>query len=340
MACKTRNVCQDQPMLKTLPPLEITVLRDLRADPLSPAPLCLSAARGLVRVKGRLFIPADGLFQLGMVEEAPEAPEAEVALALSLIPLFDGPPPAATTFRAKGKPRLHKPDLDTLATLPPLPGCPHGALLALACGAHLPRETGLLIVLDAQGHVTERLAHIDLGPVYEPLRQRFDDLNIEGVFFASGELRLLHRGNRGDARNACITFDMNHIGPWLTGQSPLPPPVKAVQKVALGNLPGALAGFPLGLTDGAALPGGAWAFSAVAVQPRHHAQAGECVGSVVGVVGPDGKVQQMHTLAGALNVTGIAAQVEGSTVVLTLVTTAADRQQPAQLLRVSLVHSN
>jgi hypothetical protein len=85
---------------------------------------------------------------------------------------------------------------------------------------------------------------------------------------------------------------------------------------------------PLGLTDGAALAGGAWVFSAVAQQAD-----GTCVGSAVGVVGPDGVVRQVHRLQGAPRVEGLVAKEEGDEVVLTLVTDPGNPAQAAQVLQ-------
>lgn len=319
-------------------------LRDLTVDPgLNPnGQPHLSAASGLVRVKGRLYVVADGEFHVGLVSESevssdqsavpgvspPSAPSSPI----TLVRLFEGNLPYDKTKR-----RLAKPDLETLCALPALPGCPHGALLALASGLNMKRETGVLIALDAQGGLTERLAHINLAALYDPLRKRLDDLNIEGVFLASGELRLLQRGNRGNAhhpRNACITYDWSLLVPWLVGQSPKAPPIKSIRPIMLGDKDGV----PLCLTDGAALPGGGWAFCAVAENNRRNsAEDGPCAGSAVGVVGPEGKIRQLHWLQGAPKVEGVVTEVaaDGS-LVLTLVTDGDDPAVASQLLRVQL----
>jgi hypothetical protein len=308
------------------------ILRDLSIDPsLHPRGLAhLSAASGLTRVKGRLFVVADGEFNMGLVSEEPVTAD-QPAAPISLVRLFEGNLPHDPMKR-----RLAKPDLETLCALPPLPGCPHGALLALPSGANMKRETGVLIALDAQGGVTERLAHINLAALYDPLRKRLDDLNIEGVFLASGELRLLQRGNRGNAhhpRNACITYDWALLAPWLVGQSTKAPPAKSIRPVVLGDIDGV----PLNLTDGAALPGGGWAFCAVAENNRRNPKDGPCAGSAVGVVGPEGKLRQMHWLQGGPKVEGVVTEVaEDNSLVLTLVTDADNAAMPAQLLRVTL----
>jgi hypothetical protein len=244
-----------------------------------------------------------------------------------LVRLFEGELP-----RNKAQRKVAKPDLETLAALPALPGCPFGALLALGSGSRPTRETGVLLALGADGALTGRIAHVDLSGLYAPLRRQFADLNIEGAFVTSGELRLLQRGNQRDPRNACIGFDWNQVVPWLAGQQPQPPQAKAVQMITLGNIDGV----PLSLTDGAALDHGAWAFCAVAENTADSFHDGPCAGSVVGVVEADGSLRQVHRLSGNPKVEGIAVQALGHGLVLTLVTDADDPAKASQLLRVTM----
>ena len=305
-------------------------LRDLMVDPCQhPRGLPhLSAASGLVRVQHHLYVVADDELHLGVFDDI-ESPDAQRLPSPfgELVRLFDGDLPSDKALR-----KLAKPDLETLAVLPPVPGCPYGALLALGSGSRGTRETGVLMAMDAAGRLSGRVAHIDLSALYAPLRAQFSDLNIEGAFVCSGELRLLQRGNQGDAHNACIRFDWNQAVPWLVEPgSPAPKP-KAVQIVTLGDINGV----GLSLTDGAALDHGAWAFCAVAENTKDSFHDGACGGSVVGVVAADGQVIQVQGLSGAPKVEGLAVQVAGSNLALTLVTDADDPAVAAQLLRVKM----
>ena len=305
-------------------------LRDLTVDPRQhPRGLPhLSAASGLVRVKHRLYVVADDELHLGVFDDIESPGASPVPSSLGeLVRMFEGELPGDKALR-----KLAKPDLETLAVLPPVPGCPFGALLALGSGSRHTRETAVLMEMDAAGRLSGRVGHIDLSALYAPLRAQFPDLNIEGAFVSSGELRLLQRGNQGDARNACIRFDWNQIVPWLTAQGMSPPRPKAVQMITLGDINGVC----LSLTDGAALDHGAWAFCAVAENTADSFQDGACAGSVVGVVGSDGQVIQVHQLQGAPKVEGLAVKVSGSELVLTLVTDADDPDIAAQLLRVRM----
>ena len=305
-------------------------VRNLNLDPqLHPhGQAHLGAASALVRVHGWLYVVADDEHHLGMFEEA-----GPTDTPVQLLRLFDGDLPIDKSKRKKAKP-----DLETLAllpALPALPGCPHGALLALGSGSRPTRQVGVLVALDAHGVATGRMSQIDFSGLYAPLRSRFRDLNIEGAFLASGELRLLQRGNKADARNACISFDWNQVAHWLAGRRPEPPAVKSVVEVELG----AADGVPLGLTDGAALPGGAWVFCAVAENTASSFHDGACAGSAVGVIGPDGKLRQILGLRGAPKVEGIAVRFEGHELVLTLVTDADDPAVASQLLEVRFAYA-
>lgn len=312
------------------------LIQTLRIDPAQHprGQAHLSAASGLVRVRQRLYVVADDELHLGMFNEptavpAERSPDRETEHPTgSLLRLLDGDLP-----RDKGKRKKAKPDFESLVHLPPLPGCPAGALLALGSGSKPNREAGVLIALDAQGQPNGRMAAVDLTALYAPLRKRFTDLNIEGALLVSGELLLLQRGNKGHALNASIRYDWNLVAPWLAGLQALPPVAKSVQLLELGSV----GDVPLGFTDGAALHGGAWAFSAVAESTDNSYLDGACVASAIGVIGADGSLQSLHLLDGAPKVEGLAVVAEaGGDWVCTLVTDPDDPSMAAQLLQVRL----
>jgi hypothetical protein len=307
------------------PSLQPTLIQQLLLDPQTHprAQGHLSAASGLVRRGRRLIVVADDELHLGLFEESahsdtPAAPGA-------LLRLLEGELPAA-----KGERKKAKPDLETLALLPPLPGCPAGALLAFGSGSKPRRNTGVLVALDVQGAPNGRMARVDLTALYAPLRKQFPDLNIEGALVVSGELLLLQRGNQGDARSACIRYDWNAMAPWLAGTQPQVPAVKRVQIMRLGSVDGV----PLGLTDAAPLDGGSWMFCAVAERTDNSVDDGACVGAAIGLVGPDGALGPLYPLIGSPKVEGIAVQVDGSDWLVTLVTDPDDPAVASQVLRV------
>ncbi|MBA3058514.1 MAG: hypothetical protein KJ614_06095 [Gammaproteobacteria bacterium] len=292
----------------------------------------LSAASGLVRMRQRLYVVADDELHLAMFDDPGSAPTTAAADSTgpavgTLLRLLEGDLP-----KDAGKRKKAKPDFESLAALPPLPGCPAGALLALGSGSRPNRETGVLIALNAQGVPNGRMAQVDLAALYAPLHKRFADLNIEGALVVSGELLLLQRGNKGHAVNACIRYDWNLMAPWLAGLQPKAPAAKSVQLLELGLVEGV----PLGFSDGAALHGGAWAFSAVAESTDDSYLDGACVGSAIGTVGADGELQRLHLLHGAPKVEGLAVLADGDGWLCTLVTDPDDPAVAAQMLQVRL----
>lgn len=301
------------------------LLRHLTLDPRSHprGQPHLSSASGLALAQGRWHLIADDEHHLASLDAQGGADGP-----LHMLRLFEGDLP-----RGKGKRKDAKPDLETLANLPPLPGFPHGALLALGSGSRPTRQRGVLLALSAPGSPAPfagQPAQIDLSLLYAPLRQQFADLNIEGAFVAGGELRLLQRGNKGEARNACIGFAWSQIAAWLSGQQRSAPAPTKVQMIELGMIDGV----PLGLTDAAPLAGGAWAFSAVAEDTQNSYLDGACAGSVIGIAGPDGALLAMHRLQGAPKVEGIHALRQGGELILTMVTDADDPEIASQMLQV------
>lgn len=285
----------------------------------------LSAASGLVRSGAQLFVVADDELHLGVFGDTLGGGGA--LQPGRLLRLLAGDLPAD-----KGPRKKAKPDFETLALLPPLPGCACGALLALGSGSRPNRETGVLLALAAPGVLNGRTAIVPLAALYAPLRKRFADLNIEGAWVSSGELLLLQRGNKGDARSACIRYDWNLMAPWLAGLQPLQPAAKSIQILNLGSVDGV----PLSLTDGVPLPNGEWMFSAVAEDTADSVADGACVASALGVVTPEGQVRRCITLQGAPKVEGIAVQTEGDDWVVTLVTDPDDPTVASQCLMVRM----
>lgn len=102
--------------------LEVRVVRTLSIET-GAALGHLSAASGLVQARQRLFVVADDEHMLAVFDLSGER-------AGRLQRLFAGELPDKPKAR-----KAAKPDLEALAHLPPWPGCPHGALLALGASA-------------------------------------------------------------------------------------------------------------------------------------------------------------------------------------------------------------
>lgn len=129
--------------------------------------------------------------------------------------------------------------------------------------------------------------------------------------------------------NACIGYSLKELHDWLGGRRRAPPLPLQIDRLDLGDV----AGVPLGFTDGAALPGGGWIFSAVAEDTEDNFNDGPCAGSAIGWVGSDGELQRLEPLAGCPKVEGIAL-ADGRR--LLMVTDSDDPAIASQLLAVDL----
>jgi hypothetical protein len=280
----------------------------------------LSAASGLVCAHGRVHVVADDELHLGVFDDA--------AAPGRLVRLFDGDLPAGKKARKRAKP-----DLETLLHLPPGPGWPHGALLALGSGSRPQRERGALLTFDASGHLAAVPHSIDLAPLYGPLRSRFDDLNVEGALRLGDELVLLQRGNGAAGVNAALHYGWSEVEALLRGGAAAALPPCTEHRFALGQVDNV----PLGFTDGVAWPGpsGAcrWLFTAAAEDTDNSYLDGGCAGSVLGLADAQGRLLWMRPLAGRHKVEGVDARAEPGGLALCLVTDADDPAQASVLWR-------
>ncbi len=281
----------------------------------------LSAASGLVRTQGRIYVIADDEHHLAVFDEpAPHSPGR-------MIRLLEGDLPASTKKR-----KARKADLESLAHLPAMPGLPSGALLALGSGSRANRHAGMLMPLAADGRLEGSVRRLDLKPLYGPLRDQLTELNIEGSMVIGDELLLLQRGNQGGGSNGSIHLALADVLPWMRGETDDPIPGASFRPYDLGTIEGT----PLCFTDGAPLPGGGWMFSAVAEQTDDSYADGALLGAAIGVIDAAGNLQCMWPLAPGFKVEGIAAEGVDGMVVVTMVTDADDPEIPSQLLSVTL----
>jgi hypothetical protein len=302
--------------------LALTPLRALTVDPASHprAQPHLSAASGLVCAHGRVHVVADDELHLGVFDDA-SAPGR-------LVRLFDGSLPSDKKARKRAKP-----DLETLLHLPPGPGWPQGALLALGSGSRPQRERGALLTFETSGQLAVPPRSIDLTPLYGPLRSRFDDLNIEGAFLLASDFVLLQRGNGRLGVNAALHYRWSDVQSLLGGDTGAELTPQAEHRFALGDL----GGVPLGFTDGVAWPGsagaGRWLFCAAAEDTDNSYLDGGCAGSVLGLADRQGRLLWLRPLAGRHKVEGIDVRAGRGGLALCLVSDADDPAQASVLWR-------
>lgn len=271
----------------------------------------VSAASGLVCRHGCAYVIADDELHLAVFRD-PAAPGR-------LHRVFAGELPEGKKARKKAKP-----DLETLLWWPDALGRP--SLLALGSGSRANRQRGVRMMLDAQGEPLPEAQAFDLAPLYEELRGEFDTLNIEGAFVLGGELVLLNRGVADGRDNAALHYGLAQVQALIDGRQERLRPAQ-LRRHPLPQIDGICLNF----TDGAAVPGAGWVFTAVAEDTDRSVADGAFLGAVVGRVDARGEIVAMRSLATA-KVEGIDVQHVAGTLQLCMVSDADDPAVPSQLL--------
>jgi hypothetical protein len=322
-------------MPRALEPLHTQALRVLSVNPAQHprGQAFLSAASGLVCQQGRAYVVADDEHHLAVFHD--------VSSPGRLHRVFEGDLPEGKKARKRIKPDLEcllwwpaqpsglTPGLTSLASLTSL-----SSLLALGSGSKPQRDRAVLMPLGANGELghdisqtVSHVQHLDLSPLYAPLRARFGRINIEGAFVQGDELVLLNRSAADGAPNATLHYRVSALQALIAGgRAELVP--QRIHEHTLGQLQGV----PLGFTDGAALPDGGWVFTAVAEDSDNAVADGDFFGAVVGIVDAQGQPVAMRRLAQPAKVEGIAVQRQGRHLSLCMVTDADDPTVPSSLL--------
>ena len=297
--------------------LELVRTLTLREPSRPGRPAHISAASGLTRAGGHLYVVADDENHVAVFPAEGDEPG-------TLKRIFAGTLPIDAEARKR-----NKADVECIARLPPHAAYAHGALLILGSCSRRQRCSGVLLGLDAAAHLDGRRDEVDLGPLHDDFANRFGRLNIEGALVLGDELVLLQRGNKGDRRNARIRMDLARATESLMAKARLGiEPVRHIEEVALG----AVGDVPFCFTDGASLPDGRMVFTAVAENTDDAYGDGACTGAAIGVMGSDGRVQFIEAIDARHKVEGIDVTVEGDVVRALLVTDADDAEIPASLL--------
>ena len=223
--------------------LRARVVRELRLED-----GFVSAASGLARARGRLYVAADDELALGVFSPGSGAPGTRLVLA-------DEELPAEKEAR-----KAAKADLEAVATLPA------AGLVVMGSGSGDRRHRGFVTSLDG-GEVRE----IDLHRLHDAIAREVDGpLNLEGAEWHAGRLLLAHRGVAG-AASAIARVS------W---------PDLALEDVAPVDA-GTLDGVGLGITDLARLPDGRLLASYAAEDTDDAYADGPVTGSAVGILGEE-----------------------------------------------------
>lgn len=300
----------------------LTKLRELNISAADAGirPLHLSAASGLVCLNSIMYVVADDELHLGVFSVADRKPG-------HLTRLFDGVLPETKAARKR-----QKPDLEALACLPAFRDFPDGALLAFGSGSRPNRRRGVLLRLDPHGAICGSPRSLDLSPILVPLSEEFSEVNIEGAVVVADELRLFQRGNKGQAGNAIIRYQLSTVLDALQSER-----IDAIKPSAVGRLDlGSIQGVPFSFTDAAALPNGNMVFSAVAEDTEDAIRDGPCVGAAIGIADNNGNLRSLHRLDRPYKIEGIHAQLDENRLDLLLVTDADNAEIPAVLFSTTM----
>ncbi len=304
-------------MLRTTPRRTLTL-----EAPESPGrPAHVSAASGLVRAGAWLYVIADDALHLAVFPAEGTAPGHSVRL-------FEGDLPDEPKAR-----KAAKPDLEALCRLPPLAGCPHGALLALPSGSTPERLRGALVPLAADGTLAGEPRTIDFATLYTQLTRELGPLNIEGAAVTGSRLRLLNRGNGAQGADALVDLDAERTLRALETGRLGADTLRTVRRWELGQV----GGVRLSFTDAAPLPDGRIVFTAAAEDTRDAYADGPVKGSAVGVLAPDGTPLFLDGVDALVKLEGVDARVEGGRIHLLLVADADDPAVAAPLLEAELL---
>lgn len=279
-----------------------------------------SAASGLVQVGKFLYIVADDENHLGIFP----CDSSESGKLRRLLP---GDLPLDFEER-----KVEKPDLEVLTFIPASKKFPHGALLALGSGSRETRAQGVIIAFDHKGELANEVEIIDLTSLYRHLKKTIGKLNIEGAIIVDKEIVLFQRGNKKNNVNLTIRFPLKRFYQTVLSAKAKPKLEAVITHYSLGEI----AGVPLCFTDATPLPDGSLVFTAAAENTSDAYLDGACMGSAIGIISSDGKLQSIKATDQVVKLEGVEASVIDNNVHLLLVTDADDETVPAQLYSAEL----
>ena len=277
----------------------------------------LSAGSGLVRRSDYIYVIGDDELDLGIFSLGSSEPG-------ELVPLFEGQLSAEASERAR-----EKPDLEALTVVPPFRFNPYGALLALGSGSGESRDRGFIWSLDSDGSLRGFPRVVDISNLYRFLQQHCaGDLNIEGVAVTNERLALFQRGNSEGGRSQVFYLSLEEVVGSLTSDFSVDAShLDEVQEFDLGKVDGV----GLHFTDGDGLPDGRLLFSASA-EPEDDDSGRATAGSVLGVIGTDGELQQLERIEpSSVKVEGVDAVVADRLIHVLMVSDADDDAIPSPL---------
>ncbi len=306
-----------------LPPLELRKLRDLdvRREAGDERGPFIYAASAVVRRGDFTYVIGDDELDLAVFRLAEGAPG-------ELRPALAGELPDERSSRKR-----EKADLEALTAMPPFDGAPYGGLLGLGSGSKSTRDRGFFWQLAADGDLEGEPHTIDLKPLYDTVRERIPDLNVEGAAVLGGRFALFHRGNAKDSQNAVLELDLERVTESLTGDRDLDP--DELERVTSYDL-GEMDGVRLGFSDATALTDDLVVFTASAEDGGSSYDDGSIKGSVVGTIDASGTVQRLRTIDRRWKVEGVHASLDAGVIDFVFVCDQDSEEEPSPLLSATM----
>ena len=306
-----------------LPPLELRKLRDLdvsRARGSDRGPF-IYAASAVVRRGDFTYVIGDDELELAVFALSTGEP-GELRRVLS------GELPDDRDERKR-----EKADLEALTTIPPFEGAAYGGLLGLGSGSKPTRDRGFFWRFAADGSLADDPEPIDLRPLYEALRERITELNVEGAAVLGDRFLLFHRGNAEGSHNAVVEVGLEQLLDSLRGDRDLDPSeLERVVEYELGELDQV----PLAFSDATALTDELVVFTASAEGGGSSYDDGKIHGSVVGTIDSDGSVRRLRTIDRKWKVEGVHASIEAGVIEFVFVCDQDSEDEPSPLLSATM----
>ena len=306
-----------------LPPLELTRLRDLdvrRPEDEDERPPFIGSASAVVRRGDYAYVIGDDELDLGVFRLSSDEP-GELRTALP------GELPDDPDERSN-----EKPDLEALTALPPTARLPYGGLLGLGSGSNEARDRGFYWPLDARGALEGEPTVIELAPLYGLLRERLDDLNVEGAAVLGERFFVFHRGNAQGSENAIAELSLERVMESMHGDHALD--VEELERIRAYDL-GELGGTRLSFSDATALSDDLVVFTASA-EGGGDGPNGSIRGSVVGTIDAGGGVRRLRTIDRKWKVEGVHAAIDTGVIDFVFVCDQDDPAEPSPLLSATM----
>jgi hypothetical protein len=309
--------------LEDLPPLELRKLRDLDVDrePGDERGPFIYAASAVVRRGDFTYVIGDDELALAVFELSAGSPGELRAVFPGSLPL------------GKRQRKADKPDLEALTAMPPFDGAPYGGLLGLGSGSKPTRDRGFFWMLAADGSLEGEPRTIELAPLYGALRERVEELNVEGAAVLGGRFALFHRGNAAGSENAVIDLSLERVTSSLVGDRDIDP--DELEEITTYDL-GELDGVRLAFSDATALTDDLVVFTASAEAGGSSYDDGAIRGSVVGTLDARGSVRRLRTIDRRWKVEGVHASLDAGVIDFVFVCDQDSHDEPSPLLSATM----